>query len=144
MTNADKGTVWGLRKGNTFLALKVLYPEYFKEKGPCFKSYCFVYISVGKCKKDLTPLLAHWSYIFIAITHRLGANRIPAYYTLFYEEANISFFASQAISHNDWGGGSNVLLKAIRGPMNWQTFKGWKHTYMGSIFYCITTLDHIN
>ena len=27
-------------------------------------------ISVGWCKKDVTPLLMHWSYIFLALTHR--------------------------------------------------------------------------
>ena len=26
-------------------------------------------ISMGKCKKDVTPLLMHWSYIFFALTH---------------------------------------------------------------------------
>ena len=29
---------------------------------------CF--ISMGWCKKDVTPLLTHWSYIFLALTHR--------------------------------------------------------------------------
>ena len=27
-------------------------------------------ISTGCCKKDVTPLLTHWSYIFLALTHR--------------------------------------------------------------------------
>ena len=27
-------------------------------------------ISMGQCKKDVTPLLVHWSYIFLALTHR--------------------------------------------------------------------------
>ena len=26
--------------------------------------------SMGLCKKDITPLLTHWSYVFLAITHR--------------------------------------------------------------------------
>ena len=26
-------------------------------------------ISVGWCKKDVTPLLTHWSYVFLALTH---------------------------------------------------------------------------
>ena len=26
-------------------------------------------ISMGQCKKDVTSLLAHWSYIFLALTH---------------------------------------------------------------------------
>ena len=25
--------------------------------------------SKGKCKKDVTPLLTHWSYVFLALTH---------------------------------------------------------------------------
>ena len=27
-------------------------------------------ISIGWCKKDVTPLLTHWSYVFLALTHR--------------------------------------------------------------------------
>ena len=27
-------------------------------------------ISMGLCKKDITPLLMHWSYVFLALTHR--------------------------------------------------------------------------
>ena len=25
---------------------------------------------MGQCKKDITPLLMHWSYVFLALTHR--------------------------------------------------------------------------
>ena len=25
---------------------------------------------MGSCKKDVTPLLTHWSYVFLALTHR--------------------------------------------------------------------------
>ena len=27
-------------------------------------------ISMGWCKKDVTPLLTHWSYVFLALTHQ--------------------------------------------------------------------------
>ena len=27
-------------------------------------------ISMGYCKKDVTPLLKHWSYVFLALAHR--------------------------------------------------------------------------
>ena len=27
---------------------------------------------MGKCKKDVTPLLTHWSYIFLALTHHVN------------------------------------------------------------------------
>ena len=29
----------------------------------------FLLISMGQCKKDVTPLLMHWSYVFLALTH---------------------------------------------------------------------------
>ena len=29
---------------------------------------------MGQCKKDITPLLTHWSYIFLALTHRYMRN----------------------------------------------------------------------
>ena len=29
-----------------------------------------LYISMGWCKKDVTPLLTHWSYVILALTHR--------------------------------------------------------------------------
>ena len=27
--------------------------------------------TMGYCKKDITPLLTHWSYVFLALTHRI-------------------------------------------------------------------------
>ena len=39
--------------------------------------WTWVYISViktmGSCKKDVTPFLTHWSFVFLALTHRNGA-----------------------------------------------------------------------
>ena len=37
-----------------------------------FTSWSIFQISMGYCKKDVTPLLTHWSYIFLALTHRYG------------------------------------------------------------------------
>ena len=34
-------------------------------------------ISTGWCKKDVTPLLMHWSYIFLALTHRYMLQLAP-------------------------------------------------------------------
>ena len=31
-----------------------------------------VTILMGQCKKDVTPLLTHWSYVFLALTHWYG------------------------------------------------------------------------
>ena len=28
------------------------------------------HISMGQCKKDAIPLLPHWRYLFLALTHR--------------------------------------------------------------------------
>ena len=41
-----------------------------------------VSIKMGYCKKDVTPLLTHWSYIFLALTHRydLYLEKILLYY----------------------------------------------------------------
>ena len=30
-----------------------------------------MYRSMGLCNKDVTPLLTHWTYVFLALTHRL-------------------------------------------------------------------------
>ena len=30
----------------------------------------YLIISLGYCKNDVTPLLTHWSYVFLALTHR--------------------------------------------------------------------------
>ena len=30
--------------------------------------------SMGECKKDVTPLLTHWSYVFLPLTHRNVVN----------------------------------------------------------------------
>ena len=29
------------------------------------------FIAMGLCKKDVTPLLTHWSCVFLALTHQL-------------------------------------------------------------------------
>ena len=38
-------------------------------------------IAMGQCKKDVTPLLTHWSYIFLALTHWFADNNLFGYYT---------------------------------------------------------------
>ena len=32
-------------------------------------------MSMDQCKKDVTPLLTHWSYVFLTLTHRYVVNR---------------------------------------------------------------------
>ena len=36
------------------------------------------YMSMCLCKKDVTPLLTHWSYVFLVLTHRCGIVVLPA------------------------------------------------------------------
>ena len=38
--------------------------------GDRFMSFSY-FISITWCKKDITPLLAHWSYVFLALSHRI-------------------------------------------------------------------------
>ena len=33
-------------------------------------SWWYKVIAMGQCKKDATPWLTHWSYVFLAVTHR--------------------------------------------------------------------------
>ena len=32
--------------------------------------FLYEFISMGQCKKDVIPLLTHWSFVFFALTHR--------------------------------------------------------------------------
>ena len=42
----------------SLITLVIIYPQIYK--------------SMGYHKKDVTPLLTHWSYVFFALTHRNG------------------------------------------------------------------------
>ena len=33
----------------------------------------------GLCKKDVTPLLTHWSYVFLALTHLISISKFSPY-----------------------------------------------------------------
>ena len=43
-------------------------------KGAWYRKRQDGYISMAQCKKDVTPLLMHWSYVFLALSHRYTAN----------------------------------------------------------------------
>ena len=39
---------------------------------------------MGQRKKDVTPLLTHWSYVFVALTHRFEINGlVPEWFGTF-------------------------------------------------------------
>ena len=42
------------------------------DRSGCVSSTPSGIISMGWCKKDVTPLLTHWCYVFLALTHRSG------------------------------------------------------------------------
>ena len=42
----------------------------FIHAGNGLASSQFLNRSIGQCKKDITPLLTHWSYVFLTLTHR--------------------------------------------------------------------------
>ena len=37
-------------------------------------------ISMGYCKKDVTPVLTHWSYVFHALTHQYEFHVVSSYF----------------------------------------------------------------
>ena len=47
--------------------------------------------SMGKCKKDVTPLLTHWSYVFLTLTHR---NHKPTKDTLIPRPPRVAMWVS--------------------------------------------------
>ena len=55
-------------------------------------------ISMGESKKDVDPLLTHWSYVFLALTHRYVCYTIAGMTPLM-PECAISFILRSAIGH---------------------------------------------
>ena len=43
-----------------------------QKESPYFEDGNIQYNSMGECKKDVTPLLTHWSYVFLALNHRIN------------------------------------------------------------------------
>ena len=77
--------------------------KYFITQNLCLFSTAKYYLqpkhmkSMGECKKDVTPLLTHWSYIFLALTHRndrarCSGNHCYGYYpgTLSYSQVTVT------------------------------------------------------
>ena len=78
-TKADKtltvsspgSTRWGCGHTRTPVALGQENTSFTTSKWVCTKWLLwYIGISMASCKKDVTPLLTHWSYIFLAQTHR--------------------------------------------------------------------------
>ena len=40
---------------------------------------CLIYISMAQCKTAVTPLLTHWSYCSLALSHRFNPHTYPAF-----------------------------------------------------------------
>ena len=73
------------------------------------------YISMGQCKKDVTALLMHWSYVFLALTHRF--DRITTGSGLWCN-ANTDIITLQ---QSLWTEGASSL---VVNPIIW--FNGWQ------------------
>ena len=43
------------------------------------------YMLMAKCKKDVTPLLTHWSYVFLALTHHVMADMLAFLYVFLFD-----------------------------------------------------------
>ena len=81
-------------------------------------------ISMGQCKKDVTSLITHWSYIFLAPTHRYNlpcARKgtgvgVPSdkYTVLVYKDINGSINISAA-GDNIWRHGTWVNIGSSNG-----------------------------
>ena len=50
----------------------LLYFEKISSNYNMYMHLCHIpeHKSIGQCKKDITPLLMHWSYVFLALTHQ--------------------------------------------------------------------------
>ena len=68
--------IWQHRSGSTLAQVMTCCPTAPSHHrnhhwGPLALSWGQIHHnSMGYCKKDVTPLLMHWSYVFLAITHR--------------------------------------------------------------------------
>ena len=60
-----------------------------------------LYISMGYCKKDVTPLLMHLSYAFLALTHRY-TNSVPLYIWLYSEQSTWHGFPARKVDMLDF------------------------------------------
>ena len=59
------------------------------------KLECSLYKSMGQYKRDVTPVQMHWSYVFLALTHRYGLFSLNWYH-------GILIVRDLAIYHQPW------------------------------------------
>ena len=65
-----------------------------------------MWISLGWCKKDATPLLTHWSYVLLALTHRYTHRELIQNWChsgWSYRDRAAFYLCTMAISHQDLG-----------------------------------------
>ena len=89
-------------------------------------------ISMSECKKDITPLLTHWGYVFLALTHRIGLylkflegnshmrslNGIPSQIPVHIPTHTISAGINANISHQRHSEGSACPLNILSVTMD--------------------------
>ena len=69
---------------------------------------------MGQCKKDVTPLLTHRSYVFFALTHRYMDNSQPEMHCIYEILICIEHFAHQPSEHEHGMVPSAVLWIRIK------------------------------
>ena len=94
-------------------------------------------ISMALCKKDLTPLLMHWSYVFLALSHRYTFLWMHSFYiwhkwSLDVWNVRISLTFTKAAKI--WHSSCNLMITSMRNgymlvqwfmvprPISWRSF----------------------
>ena len=106
---------------------------------------------MAKCKKDVTPLLTHWSYVFFALTHRNGSDLdkliVPQYDTAYPKKYAHGFVVVVMQSfimnshevfihiHQGCFAGTGAIVRLPQ--CQWSKPDGY-----GKISQCITTTKH--
>ena len=124
----------------------------------------FSFIWMSQCKKDVTPLLTHWSYIFLALTHRYGT---LVYYTPLCEHrtaadilcgpgdsyvcvhgscCDMRYIPPKLLKHKDCSTITSILRYTLycHSPLGLQPPMFWASPESSSIFLFAFTAGHID
>ena len=74
----------------------------------------FVIILTGWCKNDITPLLTHWSYVFLSLTHRFVVGIVHILQVTFLDLSNC---LTTPVA---------VLVLRMKGNMLYKSSKPWR------------------
>ena len=93
--------------------------------------YSWIIISMGQCKKDVTPLLKHWRYVFLTLTHWYGISS-----TLSKDRERAFIYCPWAFNEID------IDFRQRRGkPVG---LVGWFHSIGGQYTWAIGTIISVD